>query len=824
MATNIAEIGFAADSSQLKSAKAALDGIVPSAKSADRAANELTGSMGAVASAAAGVITASRAAAAAMGVQENAATRAAAAQGMLGSAATVTESAAVSLARNNAKVVASLSAEAAASEIVAEALQKQMTKTQALAAVEELWKNQRNVVNQLLGRQSAMNAAVAATEKATAATAAATSATNAQASAQQRLNAMNAAAVAPVQNLNLNTANLAAQFQDIAVTAAMGMNPLMIALQQGTQVSAIFAQQGATAAGTWALLGQAVKSVISPIALATIGIIGLVAGLVQLVPWGKTAAFALRAMASGIDAAKQALLAATPLVLGLAAAFALWKLPVIISGVAALTSAIFGLVTAQVAALATNPFTAIPLAIGLAIAAIAYFRKEIANALGNEFIQGMKRVGNLLISILAAPVNAVIALVKNIPELGKALINEVTKTAVDIVNTVIKIANLARPYLPWFLGGGEPIATVDVSKFLLPVKSGLVGAVGDVSKAVADTFKTDWIGNAVDLTGKGIDKLTKKFREWADALTPMDPKLKKIIENVKSQIGLAKIEQDSIGMTAERASILREQMELLNKAREEGLKLTPKQVKDLMQYGELLGRLKSDTEKLREAFDFTRDVVRGFVTDLRDGLKNGEGFLKSFLNAVTNILDKVSNKLIDLALDMAMKSDQGGAYGGILGGLVKFFGPLVGLTGDAAATGATNPSASSGVSGKFAKGGVFTNGIYSSPTLFSFASGGKFGEMGEAGPEAVMPLRRGPDGSLGVQMHGGNDNGGPSVVVIVENNAPNTTVREERSQGPDGREMRRIIIDQVRQAMASGELDASMRARYGNNPTRITRG
>ena len=36
-----------------------------------------------------------------------------------------------------------------------------------------------------------------------------------------------------------NTGNIAAQFQDIGVTAAMGMNPLQIALQQGTQLSAI---------------------------------------------------------------------------------------------------------------------------------------------------------------------------------------------------------------------------------------------------------------------------------------------------------------------------------------------------------------------------------------------------------------------------------------------------------------------------------------------------------------------------------------------------------------------------------------------------------
>jgi lambda family phage tail tape measure protein len=40
-------------------------------------------------------------------------------------------------------------------------------------------------------------------------------------------------------------------------------------------------------------------------------------------------------------------------------------------------------------------------------------------------------------------------------------------------------------------------------------------------------------------------------------------------------------------------------------------------------------------------------------------------------------------------------------------------------------------------------------------------SGGKTGLMGEAGPEAIMPLKRGANGKLGVQMEGG----GGSVVV-----------------------------------------------------------
>src|SRR5690348_1091738 len=66
---------------------------------------------------------------------------------------------------------------------------------------------------------------------------------------------------------------------------------------------------------------------------------------------------------------------------------------------------------------------------------------------------------------------------------------------------------------------------------------------------------------------------------------------------------------------------------------------------------------------------------------------------------------------------------------------------------------------SNGTFFSFAKGGVFdspslsrySGGVYDSPRLFKFASGGVFGEEG---PEAIMPLSRGPDGKLGVKAGG----------------------------------------------------------------------
>lgn len=80
-------------------------------------------------------------------------------------------------------------------------------------------------------------------------------------------------------NAKFATANLAAQFQDIAVTSAMGMSPLQIALQQGTQISAVLGPMGA--AGAVRGLGAAFLSIVSPVSLVTIGLVAAAAAAIQ---------------------------------------------------------------------------------------------------------------------------------------------------------------------------------------------------------------------------------------------------------------------------------------------------------------------------------------------------------------------------------------------------------------------------------------------------------------------------------------------------------------------------------------------------------------
>jgi tape measure domain-containing protein len=114
---------------------------------------------------------------------------------------------------------------------------------------------------------------------------------------------------------------------------------------------------------------------------------------------------------------------------------------------------------------------------------------------------------------------------------------------------------------------------------------------------------------------------------------------------------------------------------------------------------------------------------------------------------------------------------------------------------------------------RFATGGAFTNSIVDSPTMFAFAKGGALGLMGEAGPEAIMPLKRGSDGSLGVRATGGD------VQVVINDMRQSTEappIQVAESRGPDNRRVLQIMVrDEVRRVVRSGELDTEMFSNFG---------
>jgi phage-related minor tail protein len=140
------------------------------------------------------------------------------------------------------------------------------------------------------------------------------------------------------------------------------------------------------------------------------------------------------------------------------------------------------------------------------------------------------------------------------------------------------------------------------------------------------------------------------------------------------------------------------------------------------------------------------DVLRTQMAGL-DSLAEslGSRLVTAFSGAVIHGT-KLSDVLRGLALSLAQTSLTQGLkpLGNLLGGLL----------------GSVVPSASGNV---FANGAVMPfadGGIVNSPALFPMRTG--IGLMGEAGPEAIVPLARGPDGRLG--MRGG---GGVNVTVNI---------------------------------------------------------
>jgi lambda family phage tail tape measure protein len=147
------------------------------------------------------------------------------------------------------------------------------------------------------------------------------------------------------------------------------------------------------------------------------------------------------------------------------------------------------------------------------------------------------------------------------------------------------------------------------------------------------------------------------------------------------------------------------------------------------------------------------------------------------------------------------------------------FNDLIGVS-SGGITGLFNPSpsVSSGapfsIGSLYAKGGVFSRGgevtkfanggVVSGPTAFPMVNG--TGLMGEAGPEAIMPLSRGPGGKLGVMASGG---GSPGVVNI--NNTSGAEITAQQS-GPN----LEILVEQAvsRSISQGGRVNKAIRQSF----------
>lgn len=201
-----------------------------------------------------------------------------------------------------------------------------------------------------------------------------------------------------------------------------------------------------------------------------------------------------------------------------------------------------------------------------------------------------------------------------------------------------------------------------------------------------------------------------------------------------------------------------------------------------------------------QTYSVWTNSLQGMTDELANFFTTGKANWKDFAQDVLKQIAK-----IQIAKAVAgIASSVGGGYGGTNG------------------QGGVQYNTQGFVSHVYAKGGIvdgsrnlssYSGRIVDRPTLFAFAKGS--GLMGEAGPEAIMPLRRGPDGKLGVAASGGS--GDVQVEINVTNNSGQAVQPRQTGTRRDGQ---KVIVDMVLDAVANdiaggGKTAKAMQQRFG---------
>ncbi len=377
------------------------------------------------------------------------------------------------------------------------------------------------------------------------------------------------------------------------------------------------------------------------------------------------------------------------------------------------------------------------------------------------------------------------------------------------------------------------------SKALERIKNGDLRTTGDIKKG-EDKSRADYEyfvkltmdqAAAKQVLTTENERLNRSEFDVAASIYKTTDARKKIIsldeEYAQGKSRLNELQYNSVRQGYEE----QDELEKSNQGRTLAVQMLEKNVTALEKYNQLIAQanqLNKDGalsgEELTKvmagaAEEFSRQSqsISGITTAIgnafSDAILNGKSFNDVLSGLAKTIAEVIIKTQVVLPLVKALNQAAGNIFGpgtGINGASVSGSGTSVTYdNGNTATAYAVLPNAKGNVYDgsnviPFARGGVVTN-----PKFFPMATGR--GLVGEAGPEAVMPLRRGPDGKLGVAA--ATSGGGTQVNVYNQNGGEVET--KERST-PGGSKVIDIYIKKaVAEGIASGQFDKAMGSTYG---------
>lgn len=496
------------------------------------------------------------------------------------------------------------------------------------------------------------------------------------------------------------------------------------------------------------------------------------------------------------------------LFLAIVSVLALTRIPQLILSIEALGKAMFILA-------ANNPLVAALIATGAIVLA--------TNNSITDFVDKLRNLGAWFIQLKVWALEFAYVLQEKLVKaytaigLGSRIYTEGLKANMDDIIALRNIAeDLGKPtYRPSPLKPADDKGKSDREfASLLERLEKIQGAAGKIKKIkeVLGELNQSFLDGSIDVetyNRKIINfdfyKLDREFKEGKFNLDQYNESLLKLKEqnlNTKLKEGVISLKQFQDGLSRVRADKLSQDLESgkisLIEFNQELVKTSnvfapgSSFAAGASAYIESIGSVSQGVAgAIKNAFSSLENYLTDFI---KTGEFSFAKFTQSILDDLTRIIVRAS---IVQPLANGLLSIGAGASGG------AYLGNGEGLI-DTSVIAGRGMAFDKGIQ-RFAKGG-----IVDSATSFGYGKG-KAGLMGEAGPEAILPLSRGAGGNLGVSA-----TVTPVTVNII--NQSGSEVQQSERTGPNGEKTLDILITgKVREGIASGKYDKAMSNAYGLN-------